>query len=971
MSFRFRTLGGIALDGPEGPVAGRAAQPRRLAVLSLLAAAPDRTVLRDQVVGCIWPDTEQARARHLLSDAVYVLRQALGDDALLSRGNEELRLNEELVWTDVGSFEAAVEAGDLESAANLYAGEFLAGFHLSGAPGFERWQEKERRRLGSMYAEGLERLARKAEDDGDAKAAVRWWKKRAAHDPFDSRIAHALMSALAAAGNPAGALRHARVHELMLRDELGLEPSDEVMRLVGSLRAATGGGADDGVSDVRPARADGEPEADGDRAPVGPGRSTPAQLDDAEAVGARPGTPAGGSGLPPGKMTDSPRWTAAGTAALLAVGVGASLLLGGSGSSDYEALPRRGILAAFENHTSRPNLGRAVTEAVRVDLSQSDAISVVEPSLVTAVLERMERDAGEGLDLETAREVAIREGVQTVVGGEVHPAGSGYVLTGKVIEAETGRILAGLRETAAGEDELLGAMDRLSKELRERIGEPVASVRAAEPLPRATTRSLEALEAYARAVEMRNTGGRFGTAKRLLEEALALDSTFALAYRELSVLLYTLNRDPAGSVLMARKAYEHRDGLPDRERLFVEGWYHMQVTGDHEKARAAFEALLERHPDHQPALLRLASLYGKDRLEEARALYERAIRLDSLSSFVNYLYLMGNLMDQGDFEAAWRVQEAQERHFGVRHLERGWIAAAEGDYERALREQRLALKAAKDDVERAVAQLRLAFYAATVGRMRDAEEATRASVAAALRAGHPRGAHEAAVQQARVDLVARRDTAGALARVGSVSARRPLAGLEPVDRLYFPIAGIYAQAGRTDRALELLREERGARDPEWRPEYRARHRRCVRALVALAEGRPEHAIAGLRALEGTGSWGWGPCPRVLPPRPVTGFAHEAAGRPDSAIVQYERFLSHPSQYRDWWNPVYQADVLERLAVLYEEEGSHADAVEIWSRLAALWKGADPELRPRVERARASSLALRGDGESMGQSASGR
>ncbi len=967
MTFRFRILGGAALEGPEGPVTGRAAQPRRLAVLSLLAAAPDRTLLRDRIVGCVWPETEQARARHLLSDAVYVLRRTLGEEALLSRGNEALRLDGDVVWTDVGAFEAALEAGDLETAVDFYDGEFLAGFHLGDAPGFERWQEKERRRLGSLYGEALERLARQAEGDGDAKAAVRWWKKRAAHDPFDSRIAHALMSALAAAGNPAGALRHARIHELMLRDELGLEPADEVAELAENLRRGARGAEDGTAPDTRTIPPEEDPEDPGDLVPETPGETGESGLSDGLPEKARTMTPGRRSGTSRRKVIGSLRWVAAG-AAVLAVVFGASLLVGGSGSSGTEAKSLRGVLATFENHTPRPNLGRAITEAVRIDLSQSRAITFAEPPLVRAVLERMERDPRAPLDLETAREVAVREGLETAVGGEVHAAGSGYVLTGKIVEAKTGRLLAGLREDASGQEELVGAMDRLSKELRERIGESSASVREAEPLERVTTSSLEALEYYSRAVELFGRGERFETVKRFLEEAIALDSTFALAYRKLSAHLGNGNRDPAGRVEMARQAYRHGHVLPDRERFFVEGWYHMHVTGDEEKATAAFETLVDRYPDHRTGLFFLARFCGQDELARAQALLERAIRLDSLSSSAPYLYLMGILMDQRKFDAAWRVQEAQERHFGVRHLEQAWIAAAEGDYVRAIGEQERQVEVARDDHQRSIAYLRLGIYAATMGQIRYAAEVTREAIDAAERAGRPRAAIEAALQQARVELEVMRDTAGVLERVDTVLVRHPLDGMEPVNRPYLPLAGLYAQAGQTERARGLLREEEEVRDSAWRAGGRERHRQCVLALAALAEERPDDAIDEIEAVRGRGSWGWGPCAQVLPQRPVLARAHEAAGRRDSAVAYYERYLAHPAHYRDWWNAVYLAEVLERLAVLYEEEGDYTGAFETWNRLVELWAEADPELRPRVERARTRMIALTEDDGSMGPSA---
>jgi TolB-like protein/DNA-binding SARP family transcriptional activator len=118
----------------------------------------------------------------------------------------------------------------------LYEGAFLDGFFLSDAPEFERWVDHERDRLAGSYARALESLAETAEASLDRAAAMRWWKARAALDPFDSRVARRLIRALDAAGNPAAALQHAGIHERLLQDEFGVPPDRETLELVESIR---------------------------------------------------------------------------------------------------------------------------------------------------------------------------------------------------------------------------------------------------------------------------------------------------------------------------------------------------------------------------------------------------------------------------------------------------------------------------------------------------------------------------------------------------------------------------------------------------------------------------------------------------------------------------------------------------------------------------------------------------------------
>src|ERR1041384_879046 len=125
-----RLLGSASLEGPDGPVTGRAALRQRIALLALLAVEHPRPLSRDKVVAYLWPESGTDDARHLLRESLYILRSALGDDALLSTG-DDLRLNSERLSCDLWEFEAAFARTDPEAAAGMYHGPFLSGFHLS------------------------------------------------------------------------------------------------------------------------------------------------------------------------------------------------------------------------------------------------------------------------------------------------------------------------------------------------------------------------------------------------------------------------------------------------------------------------------------------------------------------------------------------------------------------------------------------------------------------------------------------------------------------------------------------------------------------------------------------------------------------------------------------------------------------------------------------------------------------------
>ncbi|MEJ2205565.1 MAG: BTAD domain-containing putative transcriptional regulator, partial [Gemmatimonadota bacterium] len=211
-------------------------QKHRLSLLAVLALAPGQVVSRDRLMAHLWPESEAKRARALLNQAVYRLRKALGDDAVLSVG-DELRLGTDRVDADVVRFEAMITQGDWAGAVALYVGPLMDGFFLGGAPAFDEWLERERGRLARTCGNAVESLAHAATAAGDGPEAVAWWQVRAGQDPFDSRIALHLMHALASAGNPAGALRHARAHMELLEREFGIPPPTEVTELTERLRA--------------------------------------------------------------------------------------------------------------------------------------------------------------------------------------------------------------------------------------------------------------------------------------------------------------------------------------------------------------------------------------------------------------------------------------------------------------------------------------------------------------------------------------------------------------------------------------------------------------------------------------------------------------------------------------------------------------------------------------------------------------
>ncbi|CAN5807689.1 hypothetical protein BH23GEM11_BH23GEM11_01930 [soil metagenome] len=237
--YRLRTLGGLKLDRNGSPLDAVESQRKALALLAALAV--QESLGRERMQALLWPESGPDRARGSLKQLVHVLRRQLAAPNLLL-GTAELRLNPDVIASDVREFMEALRDGRPEEAVSLYGGPFLDGVHIEDGSEFERWLDGWRADLEGKWRGALEILATDAAARKDPLEAVGWWRRVQAADRLNARVAVRLMEALEAAGDRAGALRHARVHELLVGEELGLPADPGVAELAERLRR-----------DVRPA----------------------------------------------------------------------------------------------------------------------------------------------------------------------------------------------------------------------------------------------------------------------------------------------------------------------------------------------------------------------------------------------------------------------------------------------------------------------------------------------------------------------------------------------------------------------------------------------------------------------------------------------------------------------------------------------------------------------------------------------
>jgi tetratricopeptide (TPR) repeat protein len=587
-------------------------------------------------------------------------------------------------------------------------------------------------------------------------------------------------------------------------------------------------------------------------------------------------------------------------------------------------------------------LSRAATEAFRVDLSQTEIVRVLERAAYAGALERMQRDPAAPLDVEVAREVAVREGVPAVIAGEIVEAGGSYVLTASVIASPDGSVLASHRETAKDESDIIPSIDRLSQKTREKIGESYTSLRADPPLAAVTTSSLEALKLYSEALEAIERRGLSDAGIPLLEEALDIDPKFASAWRKLGMQLSNAGLERSRIHEAFTKAFELRDRLTPRERYLAEASYFSAVRDDESGAITAYERMLDLDPNDTWALNNLAVIYrANGDFDRALEVFERSAAIDS--GPIHLGNVMSTLIRLGRFEEALRTAAIGHRL----HPAAGWFYGGEvrvawnkEDYEavRSMAEQAAVDLPDDAGVEIGVAR-EMTYLAHVHGKLEEAIEHARDRQALVRRENPTRGRYDWVT--AWVTLEDRADTTEAIRLVDEMLADEPLGELEPLDRPYFGFVEFYSAAGEEARARDMLEAfleaVPDAPDGRWHDDEAV-----MEANLAQVAGRYDEAIEHwlrLRELE--------------PACSLCGFegiarAHDAAGRPDEAIMWYRRYLEVPFSGR----PPSRGKTYERLGQLYDQTGDLENAAVYYARFVELWAEADPELQPRVEAASA-------------------
>lgn len=613
---RLLTFGGLSLVDSTGAVVGQ--QRRRLALLALLAAAREQGMSRDHLVAFLSPESPTESARHALQQLVYYLRQQGGEDVFL--GTDPLRLNPLVITSDLDEFEGALDRGDCAQAAALYRGPFLDGFHLDSAE-FEQWVAVERSRLAVRYSDALCRLAQASQTAGNHAATIEWWRQLATVDPLSARNALGLMRSLVAAGDTPCALRHARVHQALVRAELGGSPDPEVAAFAARLQASE--------RDALPA----------ERMPVTATAADPSLAgvpSEREPNELAPELP---SGMRPPEI--APRTRRDLRLALLA---GVSVVVLGAALLMFRAVRearghtgpvyRRTAIAVlpFQNLSVEPS--RAYFAGGLYDELLTQLSKVADLQLTS----RQSVMGYAGTNTPPLRQIARELEVGSVVEGSVQVVGNRLRVTVQLIDATTDAHLWGEHYDRTLDDAFAIQSD-VARQIVAAVGAALSDAET-RALAAAHTTNAEAYRLYLQGREYFTR--KFGLspedldiAQHFYERALTLDPSFALAHAALSQLhgleyIVRYDRSPTRAARQHEEAEAALRLAPDLPQAHLAmGSWHYQARGDYPRALAELRIAVAGLPNDAEVWARIGQVTRRmgNWNESARA-HEKTTQLD-------------------------------------------------------------------------------------------------------------------------------------------------------------------------------------------------------------------------------------------------------------------------------------------------------------------------------------------------------
>jgi eukaryotic-like serine/threonine-protein kinase len=616
------------------------------------------------------------------------------------------------------------------------------------------------------------------------------------------------------------------------------------------------------------------------------------------------------------------------------------------------------VLADFTNSTGDAVFDDTLKTALRVSLRQSPFLNLLSDSEGARILQQMTRPPNTKLTPELARELCLRAGSKAYVAGSIGTLGQQYVLGLTAVNCQSRDPLAQELVTATAKENVLDALGTAASKLRSELGESLATVQKFDvPLERATTSSLEALQAYSLSAKVSRQKGAMA-ALPYGQRALDLDPNFALGYWAMG-LDYANMGELGRSSEYFTKAFQLREHASEREKLWITAYYYRDVTGELGKSAQTSQEAIATFPRDPAAYDYLGGVLGNlGQYEKAAVIAAEAVRLLP-DAVVPYENLANDALALQHFDEARAViQQAQGRQLDDAALHNALYGLAFLRADSAAMAEQQQWFAGQLEYE----SWGLALGADTeafAGRLDAARALTRRAVQAAVRDDDKENAavyltNAAVLEAAYGNTAEARHLAAESLKLAPGSAN-----VAAEAALAFALAGDPVQA-------ETLTKDLAARYP-WNTHLQSLWLPTIQAGLALYSNHP---AAALNALQAASSVDLAQIPFVnnlscLYSVYLRGTAQLELGHATAAAAEFQRVLDHSGIVWNCWTGAL-ADLGVARANAFEAKHSQGAGAEA-ARVGALahyqaffkrWANADPDI-PILKSAKAEYLTLRG------------
>lgn len=528
-------------------------------------------VPRDRLLGLFWPESDEARARNALSQALHHLRQTLGTQVIRNHGTSAVSIAAEELWCDATALVEALRSGETDLALDLYRGDFCSALFVSGAPEVEQWLDTWRQRLRAQVLAAARDAADARLQGGDRFGAARAARRALALEPEDDETVRPLIALLDRAGDTTGALLAYQEYARRLATTLEVEPSLETRQLVEAIRRRVPPPA------VEPA----------------PGPAAVAAPAPAEVVAKAAS-----------KRAAWPRRTAVVALVLVLSAVTGTVILRGRDRRNVAPPVKTVAVLPFTLRAGAPLyfLHDGMVDLLSAKLDGTAGFHVIDPRSVVAATAGQDSTRAPGA--EASARIARRLGAGWYISGDVTEVAGRVQLNGELHQLDAIPSLAAAASVTGDTAALFELVDDLAGRMLANLSEGRDTTLTR--LAAVTTHSLPALKAFLEGERALRTG-REAQAAAAYRRAATLDTSFALAHYRLALMASWVKLpETADPAYWAAAATRHADRLSPLGRDLLEAYRaYKEIRAD---AEDRYHAITDAHPDNTEAWLMMGEV---------------------------------------------------------------------------------------------------------------------------------------------------------------------------------------------------------------------------------------------------------------------------------------------------------------------------------------------------------------------------